>query len=259
MKCTVQESGAIELFFYDELPAAERAPVAQHLRECRECAAALEDLQTIREVLASRPDVSGPPSGDWSAFMTRLDRAIAARPAASMVRFQPAPAARRYVGLLAMAALLAIVTMSVFFVARQASRLGPSDAVAITSAAPDGTDRAVATTGIRSAGEKHFERSKLVVLGLATRDFEEATPADWAYERELAAALLDDTRVYRMAAEQHGMTTLASIMRDLEIVLLETSMAEGADASELGQIQRLIAKRNLIAKMDTVASVGMTP
>jgi hypothetical protein len=246
--CAIQEAGSIELFFYDELPEADRAQVAEHVRHCRDCAQALDDLRTIREVLASRPDVSAPPAGDWSGFMRRLD-AVIAPPRTVVVT------TRRYAGLVAMAALLALVASSVFFVAKQASRLQPVAGMAgLQSAA--GTAGAVATTGIRSAGEKHFERSKLVVLGLANRD-EGVTSEDWAYERELAAALLDDTRLYRMAAEQHGMTTLAGIMRDLELVLLETSMADGADHAELGQIQRLIQKRNLIEKMDTVASAGM--
>ena len=252
MTCTVQESGAIELFFYEELAEAERAQIAQHLRQCRECASALEDLRMIRDVLASRPDVDAPPAGDWSGFMARLDAAVSVgRPPSSVVRFET----RRYAGLLAMAALLAIVATSVYFVARQSSRLQPPNTFANRQAGSE-TAGAVATTGLRSTGEKHFEKSKLVLLGLANRETGVA-PADWAYERELAAALLEDTRLYRMAAEQHGMTSLAGIMRDLELVLLETSMSDGVDTAELGQIQRLIQKRNLIEKMDTVASAGM--
>ena len=80
---------------------------------------------------------------------------------------------------------------------------------------------------------------------------------DWAYERELATSLLNDTRMYRLAAEQHGLKSLAGVMRDLELVLLETSMAQQTDKNALGQIQRLIEKRGLIEKMDTVSTMGM--
>ena len=85
------------------------------------------------------------------------------------------------------------------------------------------------------------------------------TVADWAYERSLASSLLSDTRLYRMAAEERGLTSLASVMRDLELVLLETSMAQGSDPAELPQIQRLIRKRQLIQKMDVVNTVGLVP
>ena len=252
--CPRLDAGAVELYFYDELDRLEREQMTQHLRSCRVCVQALEELQMIREALAARPDVSAPPGGDWSGFMTRLGSAVLT-PKADVVPFVPRPtvAVRRYVGLLATAALLALVTLSVYFVARQ--QPAGIDDTPMATASNDATP--VATTGLRAVGEKHFERSKLVVLGLATRESAETSAADWAYERELAGSLLKDTRLYRQAAEEHGLTALAGIMRDLELVLLETSMADGVDTGELGQIQRLIQKRNLVQKMDTVAMVGM--
>ncbi len=48
-------------------------------------------------------------------------------------------------------------------------------------------------------------------------------------------------------------------MRDLELVLLETSMAQGSDPAKLPQIQRLIRKRQLIQKMDVVNTAGLRP
>ena len=41
------------------------------------------------------------------------------------------------------------------------------------------------TAAFTAMSEQHFERSKLVVLGLATKD-PRAGNGDWAYERELA-------------------------------------------------------------------------
>ena len=259
--CHVLESGAVELYFYDELESFEQTRTATHVRHCRECAGALEDLAMIRTALEGRPDVAAPAGGDWSAFMSRLDTAVLGESRAdtpsTVVPFRPRVAAvRSYIGLLATAALLVLVTMSVVYVARQRSAdPGDGNTIATFPAAADNAP--VATTGLRSAGEKHFERSKLVVLGLAGRKQEEANPSDWAYERQLATSLLNDTRLYRMAAEERGLKGLAGVMRDLELVLLETSMAEETDSEALGQIQRLIRKRGLIQKMDTVASAGM--
>ena len=265
--CAIHDSGAIELFYYDELDAAERNRIATHVRSCRECVVALEELQVIREALAQRPDVAGPAGGDWSGFMARLDSAVRTPPEQNMAaplltgvaHFpQRAPAVRSYIGLLATAALLAIVTIGVVFVARQRSAAPVlNDTLASTAPVVDAVP--TATTGLRSAGARHFERSKLVVLGLADRQSAEASPSNWAYERELATSLLNDTRLYRIAAEERGLNGLASMMRDLELVLLETSMAEESDAEALGQIQKLIRKRGLIQKMDTVASAGMMP
>ena len=260
--CHRQTDGDVELYFYGELEGLERERMRVHLRECRECAIVLEELALIRSVLSERPDVAAPPAGDWSGFMRRLDRAVGvdARRLSADGPATAAPARARnrfsYAGLLATAALLAIVTINVLFVAKGRSpQLGQSTATIVGGGAGDAPP--VATGGLKSVGEQHFERSKLVVLGLTSKEPAETPVTDWAYERELATSLLNDTRLYRLAAEENGLTSLAGVMRDLELVLLETSMADSDDKDALGQIQRLIRKRGLIQKMDTVASVGM--
>jgi hypothetical protein len=245
--CVWQRRGSVELFFYDELDAAARHQMTEHLRVCVDCAHALEELELIRDALAARPEVSAPPAGDWSGFMHRLDTAVVT---ASARRWKPVSGP--VIGLLATAALLTIVTIGVYLAAKQRSL--PVTPIAESGIAPATT---VATTGLKAAGEDHFERSKLVVLALAAKEPSATTVQDWAYERELASSLLSDTRLYRFAAEQHGLKRLAGVMRDLELVLLETSMAVDSDKNALGNIQRLIEKRGLIEKMDAVSTVGM--
>jgi hypothetical protein len=273
--CDRLEAGDVELYFYDELPAGSGAGMARHLTNCRECAAALTDLRVIRTALASRPDVSAPRAGDWSSFMDRLELAVLAHKVPSKNLGEPSNLGtlepwnlgtlknhRRYIGLLATAALLAMVTISVVYLARNRAETGTRSA-AVTPGSREATPTTdatpIATTGMRSVGEQHLERSKLVVLGLASKAPGEVGVSDWAYERSLASSLLKDTRLYRLAAEERGLTSLAAVMRDLELVLLETSMAEGSDPAELPQIQRLIRKRQLIQKMDVVNTVGLVP
>jgi anti-sigma-K factor RskA len=263
--CDVQASGAIELYFYGEASAGERASVERHLARCAECRRALEEMSIIRAALSARPRVSAPPGEDWSAFMARLDEAVGPprTPARADVIRMRAPVRRPYVAWVAMAALLALVTLSVLFVAR--SRQGDSVAgVPAPSGAPVVTVETTPAGGVEESGgtnaaflamsEKHFERSKLVVLGLAARDAREPAALDWNYERQLASSLLTDTRLYRLSAEQRGMTTLAGVMADLELVLLQTSMSSKPDMASLEQLQRLIAKRDLVTKMEVVTA-----
>ena len=134
------------------------------------------------------------------------------------------------------------------------------------ASAPSSSTEAAATIAARDEGlaltelsEQHFERSKLVVLGLATKDPQDSTGLDWDYERELASSLLSDTRLYRHAAEERGMESLADVMRDLELVLLQTSMSDAPDADSLAQLQRLIRRRDLITKMEVVKTSGLVP
>jgi hypothetical protein len=259
-ECHVHASGAIELYFYGELEGAERDEVARHVRACALCRQTLEELALIRSALDGRPDVSSPPGGDWTAFMRRLDVSVSQerrrQQAAGAVVFGAPRAARpavlrpSFAGYLAMAALLALVTVSVLFVARSREIAAPSSEPSAANASAAAPRPAEIDPALATISEQHFRNSKLVLLGLTTKDAE--TPESWAYERERAGALLDDTRLYRLAAENRGMTRLAGVMRDLELVLLQTSMSDRADAGALARIQRLIRKRDLLEQMDTV-------
>ena len=261
-RCELQSSGTIETYFYDELPAAERQQVARHIRTCGDCRAAIEQLEDIRRALATRPDIVAPPGNDWSAFMARLGAATAAvdRDAdaakgdhrhASAVRWSRS-------GLMAAAALLALTTIGVTFAMRARPPIAPVVALPAPhlpdTAGPTGT---TGNQGFEAISEEHFERSKLVVLGLAAKDPARTTSADWVYERELAATLLSDTRMYRMAAEDRGLRSIADVMGDLELVLLQASFADVRDPASLAQIQRLIRRRDLVEKMDVVAVSGL--
>jgi hypothetical protein len=107
---------------------------------------------------------------------------------------------------------------------------------------------------LRQNSAEHLERSKLVVLGLAALDPRDTRAADWQYERQLAGTLLDDTRLYKQAAQERGLNDVAHVMRDLETVLIETSMSDSSDRDALARVQRLIAKRDLVVKMQLVSS-----
>ena len=79
------------------------------------------------------------------------------------------------------------------------------------------------------------------MLGLASLDQADARGRLAWHERRLAGTLLDDTRLYRQAAQEHGMTDMAHVMRDLETVLIETSMSDTSDRGALARVQRLIS------------------
>jgi Putative zinc-finger len=262
--CERQASGAIELYVYGELSAEEQDQVARHIDECADCQAAVRDLAAIRRALAARPVVEGPQAGDWSGFMARLDASIAQD--ARIVAPDRQPAVRPFPrastaprwsvpSLLATAALLALTTLGVTFAMRarhpvtQAPEVSSLPAAAPSVSADD--------KGFEALSEEHFERSKLVVLGLAAKDAAHTSSADWTYERALAATLLTDTRMYRMAAEDRGLRSIADVMGDLELVLLQASFTDVRDPASLAQIQRLIRKRDLVEKMDVVAMSGL--
>jgi len=269
--CERLESGAVDLYFYGELDAHEHAAMERHLASCAECRHALGELSIIRDALGTVPEVAEPAGGDWSGFMGRLDEAIRIEDRSRSVRvaaFQPRQQDSRYrfIPLAAAAALLALVAMSVAYVARNTRSGLPVTTIATTPAVEpavttpvravdDGTTALSSRAALAKLSEEHFERSKLVVLGLASKDPKLARQVDWEYERQLASHLLDDTRLYRMAAEEKGMKTLAGVMGDLELVLLRTSLAGQPASEDLEQIQRLIQKRDLLGKMELASGI----
>lgn len=256
--CFVSLSGTIELYFYGELEEPARIAAERHLAGCRECRQLLAELQEIRAVLAARTDVSAPRSGDWTAFMVRLDAAIQATTTTSSNRSGGPPGwFRRHAGYLAMAALLALVTLSVAYVVRTRPTTASLDAVSGAAAGADAAKPWTTDAAFASLSEQHFARAKLVVLGLVNRDAQDAQPGEWEYERELAGTLLNDTRLYRRSAEERGMTALAKVMGDLELVLLQASLSDDPQPATLEQIQSLIRKRDLVTKMNAMASAGL--
>lgn len=267
--CELVASPDVELYFYGELDPVDRVRVERHIRSCEPCRQRLEDLDAIRHALASRPAVDAPPAGDWSGFMRRLDESVAQTPASSNLRtLEPwnrgtvEPSNLRTIEpwnlrtVMALAAMLALVTIGVIVAAR--FRPEPATQVAVNApaagiSAPNADPRP--DRALREGSMEHLERSKLVVLGLATRD-PHARAADWEYERTLAGTLLNDTRLYRQAALQDGVADVERVMRDLETVLLEASMSDEHDRAALERVQRLITKRDLVVKMQVVAAAG---
>jgi hypothetical protein len=255
--CEFAASPDIELDFYGELDAAAHGRVSAHLRECPDCRQRFEDLHAIRRALAAAPVVDAPPAGDWSGFMRRLDAACGVEAGtADAAPRSPGRRVRTSAGqALALAAMVSLVTMGVIIAARfhrvadtRVAFVAPPVAAAVARAESPTQERS-----LREVSAEHLERSKLVVLGLATLD-PKAKAADWQYERQLAGTLLSDTRLYRMAAQDRGMTDVARVMRDLETVLIEASMSDNTDRNALERVQKLISRRDLVVKMQVVAS-----
>jgi hypothetical protein len=224
----------LTLYFYGELPPDERRWFEQHLPGCKDCSAALAELEALRSALAGRARATRPDERDWDGFMRRLQSALDDPGAASPTR--PALTAI-WLGLAA--ALFLAVALGLVW---QRRVLEPPETPMAEAGAGD--------AALAAAAARHFERAKLVVLGIAMKDPAQTGAADWEYERQLAASLLPETRLFRLSASDHGDARLASLLGDLESVLLQAAMTTEGDAPELQRLQRVIRRRDLLGRMD---------
>jgi hypothetical protein len=222
--CELATSDTLTLYYYGELNDVEYERFRAHTAACRACSAALAELDDLGEALEDRRTATRT-ADEWESFMRRLDRRLAVTRGRSR-----AP-------VLALAAmLLAAVGLGLLW-QRRTLDVGTEPAAAVSAPA------------LAAAADRHFDRARLVVLGLAMKEGAATGPEEWARERQLAASLLPDTRLFRMAAIDGGNARLADLLGDLETVLIETSMATDEQPS-LGRIQRLIERRGLIERIE---------
>ncbi len=252
--CLHASSERLTLYYYGELEGDDRRAFEAHLATCASCTAALAELELVRASLAPRAAAATRTGDEWNAFMRRLEVAIdapgaargtahAAQHVARLTSHVAPHVARLHVARGTWLVLAATLTLGIALgLVWQRRALTPAHSLVADAAASD--------AALSAAAARHFERAKLVVLGLAMKDAEHTTAQDWQYERQLAASLLPDTRLFRLSATDRGDARLANLLGDLESVLLQASMATDAGPPELERIQRVIRRRDLLVRMD---------
>lgn len=216
------------LFYYGE--SAEAAGVEDHLAECETCRADFRSLQLVLNTVDSAP-VPERQAGYGEAVWQRIENKLGARPARRGFRWWIwAPA-------------LAMLLLSAFLVGRLSRR---SDVLA--------SQQQVRERVLLVAVGEHLERSQMVLAELSNAP-EQKGRLDISDERELAAELVDDNRLYRETARTTGDTAVASVLDDLERVLLEIAHSPSEISSaQLADLQQEIESRGLLFKVRVLGS-----
>jgi Putative zinc-finger len=243
MKHGPHESDHVELYFYDELSPADRTAFEAHLPACRSCRATLGELQEIRAALAPLRAQGVRSEFEWRAFMRRLDARLDVE---TVSRRRPNSGLLVAAGI---AATLAVgVVTGVLWQREQSHRADRGAQPGVTALTADGADGRSRERS-REAAE-HLDRAKIVLLGLANKDAGAESVDDWSYERSLAASLLPDTRLQRLAALEAGDAEMASLLSDLEVLLLQASFSAEPDRATLSRLQRYINRRDLLVRTE---------
>ena len=228
-----------ELIAYREGIIEQRAVISEHLAACGECRG---ELQRIEAVLAALDALPVPEPGE--DYGRRVWREIAPRLAEKpgrwwQVWFQP----RRLAGVGAVMVLI----LAAFVAGRFTKRGGAGDNIA--------SKEQVRERVLVVAVGEHLGHSEtmLVELSNAAPNDPKQKEVNISAEQRRAEDLLQENRLYRQTALQEGDAGLASVLDELERVLLDVAHSpEEVTPTQLATIQKKIEARGILFKVRVV-------
>jgi hypothetical protein len=228
-----------QLIAYREGIAEQRAVVSDHLAACEECRGELERIEAVLAALDTLPVPD--PGADYGR---RVWQQIAPRLPEKRERWwQLWMAPRRLAALGAVAALI----IAAFLAGRITRRDRGVDNIA--------TRAQVRERILVVAVGEHLGHSERMLVELSN-----AEPSDPAQkqvnisaEQRRAEDLLEQNRIYRQTALQEGDAGLASVLDDLERVLLDVAHSpEEVTPKQLEAIRQKIEARGILFKVRVV-------
>ena len=228
-----------ELIAYREGVAEQGALISKHLVACEECRTELERIEAVLAALDTLPVPD--PGVDYGR---RMWREIAPRLAEKPGRWWHGWTEPRRLA----AAGLIVALIVAAFVAGRITRPGKtSDSIA-------NKEQVRERVLVVAVGEHlgHSE-SMLVELSNAAPNDPAQKEVNIATEQRRAEDLLQENRLYRQTALQEGDTGLASVLDELERVLLDVAHSpEQVTPAQLEAIQKKIAGRGILFKVRVV-------
>jgi hypothetical protein len=224
------------LLFYGDTSPADEGRLAAHVDACDQCRPLWQDIQASLAAIdaAGSPE---PPADFERVMWARVQREIEGmRPATNWW----APSVWMPVVTLAAVVLAVVATMRM-----------PDD-----GAPPLAGDTTISSTqperALLIAMDDHLERSELLLIEVmnAPTDTDAVT---LGFEREAADDLLMSSRLYRQTAAHTGNVEFASMLEDLERVLVEIARGPNElNQNDLNTLRAHIEEEDLLFKMRVV-------
>jgi hypothetical protein len=228
-----------ELIAYREGVAEQRAAISEHLAACEQCCG---ELQRIEAVLAVLDTLAVPDPG--ADYGRQVWKEIAPRLAEKPGRWWQIWLEPRR---LAVAGAIMALIVAAFVAGRFTNRGGTGD----NRASKEQVRERVLVVAV---GEHlgHSERM-LVELSNAAPNDPKQKEVNISAEQRRAEDLLQENRLYRQTALQEGDAGLASVLDELERVLLDVAHSpDEVTPAQLGAIQKKIEARGILFKVRVV-------
>ncbi len=220
-----------ELIAYREGIAEQRAVISEHLVACEQCRGEFERIEAVLAALDTLP-VPDPGTDYWRQVWREIAPQLAEKPGRWwQVWFEPRRA----------------LIVAAFVAGRITKRVNTSDNVA-------SKEQVRERVLVVAVGEHlgHSERM-LVELSNAAPNGPAQKEVNISAEQRRAEDLLQENRLYRQTALQEGDTGLASVLDELERVLLDVAHSpDEVTPAQLEAIQKKIEARGILFKVRVV-------
>jgi hypothetical protein len=227
------------LHYYGETSPAEDSRAAAHLVSCDACQRQYTTLQRVMAFVDSAPAVDAASGFERTAW-ARLEPAITAsrvRRGTSWFVFSPAS--------LALAAGVVLLIGAAFMAGRITRSAG--------AGAPQSAQQVRERILLVDLGD-HLDRSQMVLVELVSAGGSTGT-VDISTERARAEQLVAVNRLYRQTALSTGDAAMASVLDDLERVLVDVAASPATVSREdLDAVRRRIESKELLFKVRVVSS-----
>jgi hypothetical protein len=229
-----------------ELAAKQAAEVERHVSDCLECR---EECEILKEVFRAMPVASGsfsdrPPADYWKTFARRVDARLAdkgRKPAPIRLNLDGIGAylRPRWKPVLVSAGVGALMTAAIAI-----WLLGPREHPPVV---PGAQDAQVIQATHREEINDYFERSRILLIGIANLPADDGDKIDFSVERSAARDLVHTARYL----EQKPIDSRSrELIRQLERVLVELANLEAqTDVPEVDVIRTGLRQQNLLFKI----------
>ncbi len=254
------EEQLIAHYYHD----ADGASAEEHLASCGECRAQFEML---RDVLALVGQLPIPERSDaygeemWTRLRWKLGKTRDAFSNPSVTKVGLKSPTHVWGTISAIAAALALAFVGGILWHARTQQIEPAHTIAAHAAAPAAAQQAAIESASKDrlllvVVSDHLDSSERMLLELSNADAKQ--PLDVSSESKRAGELVASNRIYRQTAVRRGETRIASLLSDLEPVLVELSHAGSTlSPDEVAALQKRIDSKGLLFKVRVVsAQVG---
>jgi hypothetical protein len=229
--------------------------IGEHLHKCKNCRASYESLKSVLAMVEALPVAEPGPHFEarvWNKIAPRLQR-----PGFDWSKLTAWMSPKHLIAYGSVAALL----VAAFFAGR--SSLTPKVDLTKALQVADNTSANANTPGqvreriLLVAVGDHLDRAQSVLLEISNAEpgGTQNSEVDISAQQERAQEMLVSNRLYRQTAEHSGDNAVASVLDELEPVLLEIAHSPSkVSSSELEELQRGIESRGLMLKIRVLDS-----